>query len=469
MAKVHFIGICGAGMSATAKLLRDSGWQVSGSDSSFYPPVSTYLKKNNIPFVAGYRKQNIPKNVDMIVIGKHAGLSPETNEEVKQAFDSGVSVKSFPEVLNELILGKDNIVITGSYGKSTCAALVAWCLQVSGRDPSYFFGAIAKTPPESSKLGTGNIFVLEGDEYPSSNWDPRSKFLHYRPKHVLLTSLEHDHVNIFKTVGSYRKPFKDLVALLPKDGTLTACIDGDGIPQFISRLDKKVILYGLSGKAPWNVRNLKFGEKTSFDIVLNNRKIVSVKTTLLGRHNVENILGTSALLFSLGLTTPAHFKKAIASFQAIERRLDRKSEKTKLPIYEGFGSSYAKARSAILAAKLHFPHKKLLVLFEPHTFSWRNPKALPWYDSVFDGVDLVLIYKPPKQTGSIKQLNLREITGRVSRANIKVKGFGSAAQGLDLLKKNLNNDSMLLILSSGGFDGLIGPAVKVAESKFPKQ
>ncbi len=457
-------------MSAVAKLLHDSGWQVSGSDSSFYPPVSTYLERNHIPFVSGYKRQNIPKDASSIVIGKHAGLTPDENEEVRAAFAAGTTLKSFPEVLAELGRDKDNIVIAGSYGKSTCAAIVAWCLQRAGLDPSYFFGAIAETPPESSKMTSGNLFVLEGDEYPSSNWDSRSKFLHYHPKHILLTSLEHDHINIFKTPDDYRKPFRELVSLLPRNGTITACVDGDGIADFISKINKKVVLYGLSGKAPWKIKNLNFGEKTSFDIIYNGKKMVGVSTSLLGRHNVENILGTAALIFSLGLSNPKQFQEAIASFKAIERRLDKKSDKTEIPIYEGFGSSYAKAKSAIEAAKLHFPNKKIAVIFEPHTFSWRNRQALPWYDNVFSGADLVMLYRPPAQSGNAQdQLALEEIVSRVRRAGINAIGFESPGEGLDVLERNLDNDTMILILSSGGFDGLIESVINIAESKFPKR
>ncbi|MGH6755122.1 MAG: Mur ligase domain-containing protein, partial [Bradyrhizobium sp.] len=185
--KAHFIGIAGKGMSATALLLRQMGVRITGSDEGFYPPVSDYLRNENIPFAAGYRKENIPDDADVIVIGKNAKLVPESNEEVRAAMDSGKPVRSFADLLHDMTVNSETIVAAGSYGKSTCTALLAWCLRVANRDPSYFIGEITNGLERHAHRGQGPTFVLEGDEYPASNWDNRSKFLLYNAKNVLLT------------------------------------------------------------------------------------------------------------------------------------------------------------------------------------------------------------------------------------------------------------------------------------------
>jgi UDP-N-acetylmuramate: L-alanyl-gamma-D-glutamyl-meso-diaminopimelate ligase len=175
--KAHFIGIAGKGMSATALLLRQMGVQISGSDEGFYPPVSDYLKNEKIPFAAGYRKENIPDDADVIVIGKNAKLQPDSNEEVRAAMASGKPVRSFADLLHDMTADTETIVAAGSYGKSTCTALLAWCLRVANKDPSYFIGEITNGLDTHAHRGWGPTFVLEGDEYPASNWDDRSKFL----------------------------------------------------------------------------------------------------------------------------------------------------------------------------------------------------------------------------------------------------------------------------------------------------
>ena len=218
--KAHFIGIAGKGMSATALLLRQMGVRITGSDEGFYPPVSDYLRNENIPFAAGYRKENIPDDADVIVIGKNAKLQPESNEEVRAAMDSGKLVRSFADLLHEMTVNSETIVAAGSYGKSTCTALLAWCLRVANKDPSYFIGEITNGFERHAHRGQGPIFVLEGDEYPASNWDNRSKFLLYNAKNVLLTSATHDHINVFPTHADYLAPFRTLLGSLPSDGLL---------------------------------------------------------------------------------------------------------------------------------------------------------------------------------------------------------------------------------------------------------
>jgi len=218
--KAHFIGIAGKGMSAVALLMREAGVEITGSDEGFYPPVSDYLAAANIPFSNGYKKENIPDDADVIVIGKNAKLTKESNEEVAAAFASGKRILSFPDVLEEMTAGDETLVVVGSYGKSTSTALLSWCLLQSQKDPSYFIGEITNGLEAHAHLGHGNVFVLEGDEYPSANWDYRSKFLHYNPKNVLLTSATHDHVNVFPTHEEYLSPFRQLIAVLPQDGLL---------------------------------------------------------------------------------------------------------------------------------------------------------------------------------------------------------------------------------------------------------
>lgn len=466
--KAHFIGICGAGMSAVAILLKEIGWTVTGSDANFYPPVSTYLEESKITFFKGYSRGNIPPDASIIVIGKHAQLTPEQNEEVRAAFEMGVPVKSFAEILGEVTQDKENIIVAGSYGKSTCTALLAWCLEYGGEDPGYVIGAIPGTPERSSAAGRGNFFIIEGDEYPSANWDDSSKFLHYRPSHLLLTSLAHDHLNVFKTVADYRAPFKKLMSSLPPHGLLVACADGDGILETLNDLNIKAILYSATDpEAPWHIDNVSYGETTSFDIFHADQKISRISTGLLGRHNIENILGVSALLLTRKALTVEELEKAVKEFKPPQRRLNKISYSTKIPAYEGFGSSREKAISAISAMRLHYPTRNLIVLFEPHTFSWRAREALSWYDTVFTGADKVLIYKPPSHDAEPAQLQLEEIVRQVKGQGIDVDGFESPDVGYGLLGDALTEKSAVLILSSGGFDGMIEGVKKFIETKFP--
>lgn len=466
--KVHFIGIAGKGMSATALLLQEQGWEISGSDEGFYPPVSDFLAKANIPFARGYKKENIPPDADLIVIGKNAKLVPESNEEVAAALKSGKPVKSFPDILEELTKKTDNLVVAGSYGKSTATALLAWCLMHAGKDPSYFVGEISKGFRAHAHLGKGGVFVLEGDEYPSSNWDSTSKFLHYHAKSVLLTSATHDHVNVYPTHEAYLTPFRQLLASLPKDGLLVVNQGEQYARALAVACSAQKVFYGMGEDAPWHPESVVYGMPTSFDLYRDDRKIITLTTQLLGAHNIENIVGVGALLLTKKLLTPDEFAQGVKTFEGVKRRMELLSPTSSVAVYEGFGSSYEKAKSAMAAMKAHYPARRLLVVFEPHTFSWRNRVSLPWYDNVFQGANRVYIYEPATQGAAThQQLTQREIVARVERAGIAAEAISNPADALATIEKTLQADDAILILTSGDLGGLIQTIPAMAKRQFP--
>lgn len=465
--KYHFIGICGAGMSAVAKFLTEKGETVTGSDEGFYPPISDYLVENRISYTTPFSPTNIPADADVIVIGKHAKLVPEENEEVKAAFNSGKPILSFAQVLEQLSQDKERIVVVGSFGKSTCTSLLSWCLEHAGRDPSYFIGALPLTPNTNAHLGKGKEFILEGDEYPSSNWDKTSKFMFFHPKHLLVTALAHDHVNVFPTHEDYLSPFINLINGLPAEGKLIMCIDDKTVRSKIKSFPHEIVTYGLE-EGTYHVENIVFGITTTFDLVRNGSVLTSLSTSLLGKHNIQNIVGVSALLLETYKITKEQLASGIQTFKGITRRLDKKSGMTSIPIYEGFGSSVDKARSAIEAIKLHFSTKRLVVIFEPHAFSWRNRTTIHWYDSVFEGVGHVFLYKPPDHgSATHDQLSLDEIKERIEAANTSVTSFENDSIGLTKLIEYTKSEDVILILSSGGMNGFIPQIILALEEKFP--
>lgn len=467
MKKVHFIGIAGAGMSAVAVMLKNEGYEVTGSDEACYPPADTYLKNAGVEFTIGYKKENIPQGVDCIVIGKNAKLVKETNAEVAEAFSRDVIIYSLPELINTLIQETENIIVAGSYGKSTVTSLIAWCMQEAGKNPGYFIGATPLGMKTNATMGDGKYFVLEGDEYPSANWDTKSKFLYYKPHDVLLTSAEHDHINVFPTPEEYQKPFSELLQLIPKNGFVFVNADEENALSLAQASEKNIISYGLTNGV-WQAENITYGEVTSFTITKDGDAVGDFSTTLLGEHNVRHIVGITALLITKNILGADEIAKHVASFQGLHRRLDRKtSAECSVQVYEGFGSSYEKARAAIEAVQLHFPKKRLVVLFEPHTFSWRNRTTLHWYDTVFSGVDSVFVYKPAEQgKASHDQSTQEEIIERINKGGVMVKPIQSKESGLELLEKEIREGDVVLLLTSGDLGGLIEETVNFVEEKF---
>jgi UDP-N-acetylmuramate: L-alanyl-gamma-D-glutamyl-meso-diaminopimelate ligase len=467
--RAHLIGICGKGMSGLAFLLKQKAFVVSGSDQAFYDPIASLLKKNGINFTPVYSPLNIPIDADLIVIGKHANLIPEENEEVKAAFMSGIKIQSLPETLGKLAEKTENTIVAGSFGKSTMTALLAWCLETSNKDPSYFIGAVPFGFKTNAKLGKGKHFIFEGDEYPSSNWDKRSKFLHLHPKNLILISAEHDHINVFQSEKDYIRPYKELVSLLPKDGILVVSREGKNIEKVVKNAKCRIVNYGFDEKSTWYPENIIYGEKTSFDLFKNKNKIINLETILLGNHNIENIVGAGAFLLEKKLITPKEFRKTVKSFRGLSGRIDLKTKKSSVLVYEGFGSSYAKAKSVFDAIKLHFPNKNLITVFEPHTFSWRNTETKKWYKDIFNtSSKVIMLPSPLSDEKTPNQMNFSEIIKEARKNRTDILVAKNEKSALALLKKIVKKDDIVVLISSGSLLGLTVSVPKLMEKMFPK-
>ena len=453
--KVHLIGIAGVGMSALAVLLKEAGFAVSGSDKDIFEPVAGYLRKNKIKFSKTYGPRNIPGEVKLAVIGKHAGLSEKDNSETREVIRRKMEIKSLPEMLARLSDKTENLIVAGSFGKSTLTALLAWCLVKAKRDPSYFIGALPIDLKNSSHLGRGQEFVLEGDEYLSANWDRISKFLHYRPSAVLLISAEHDHVNIFPTEKSYIEPYKKLVRKIPRKGFLVYAKNAKNT-ESIARFSKcRKVSYGVEDtRANWYARNIKFGKISSFDLVHKGKKIAKIQTKLLGRHNIENMVGAGALLLESKKMTPRVFARAVKNFSGIRRRIELKNPGSKNPVYDIFGSSYEKTRAGFEALRLHFPDKRIVVVFEPHAFSWRNKKFLYWYKNIFRDVGEVIMLPAVSRGPKDKiELSTKNIWGEAQK-HFPVHTAKTAKEAQKILKKIIKKNDVIALVSSGPMLGL---------------
>ncbi len=451
--RIHFTGLAGAGMSAAALMMRDAGHQVCGSDQDVFPPMSTYVEGLGFPFHRRFDAANVPADLDVLVLGASAKLGGEGNPEVAEARRRGVRITSFPELVGDATAGRVNTVVAGSFGKSTCTALMAHVLREARHDAGWMVGAISPSLPHTGHWGTAPEVVLEGDEYIVGPADRRSKFLLYHPRDVLLTSLVHDHVNVFPTFADYEAPFADLLKLLPAEGLLVAR-ESPAIRKIVGAAASRIVWYDTARCDGWWADDVVYGDVTRFTLVSPDGPRIALSTSLLGTHNIENIVGVGAYLRERGLVSEQALSSAVASFAGIRRRLDRLTTCSAVPLIEGFGSSYEKARSAIEALLLHYPQRPLTVVFEPHTFSWRSRDALAWYDTVFEGAARVLIVPPPTH-GALThhQSSFEEILARTAATGVPVEGVNSAEETIRLLS-GLKGDEVVLLLSSGPLLGL---------------
>src|SRR5436309_1782594 len=219
--KIHLIGICGTGMGSLAGLLAAAGHEVRGSDENVYPPVSTMLERQGIRLLSGYLPSNLDWGPDLVVIGN---IVTRANQEAEEVLRRELQYWSFPQAVDEFFLkNRHPVVVAGTHGKTTTSALMAWVSREEGRDPSWLVGGVLRGQERSFQLGSGEQFIIEGDEYESAYFDKGSKFLHYRPRTAILTSVEFDHAEIFKDLDAVKRVFAAFLALVPEDVVLGVC------------------------------------------------------------------------------------------------------------------------------------------------------------------------------------------------------------------------------------------------------
>src|SRR5438093_4665676 len=229
---IYLIGICGTAMASLAGMLRERGYAVSGSDSDVYPPMSDFLDRLGIPVFRGYNAENLVQiQPDLVVIGNALSRG---NVEIEHVLDSGVRYASMAETVKELFIrGKNSIVVAGTHGKTTTTAMLAWILDVAGRQPSCPVCGIAENYARSFQVAGGPDFVIEGDEYDTAFFDKGPKFLHYLPRIVLLKNIEFDHADIYADLEALKVSFRRLINIVPRSGLIIAAVDSPVVRELV--------------------------------------------------------------------------------------------------------------------------------------------------------------------------------------------------------------------------------------------
>ena len=263
--RIHMIAICGTGMAALAGLLKKTGHHVTGSDQSIYPPMSTLLEQDHILCKQGYSPDHIAPDTDRVIIGNAVS---KDNPEVIETLRRALPYLSMASAVGTYFLkDKHALVVAGTHGKTTTSSLLASILTTAGKDPSALIGGWVNHFNSNHRLGSGPFFVVEGDEYDTAFFDKGPKFLHYRPEHAILTSIEFDHADIFPDIEAVRHAFQQFVQLIPKSGLLLAAAEYEEITQVTQNLPCRVEQYGIETEEPeqssaphWQARAIRQNE-----------------------------------------------------------------------------------------------------------------------------------------------------------------------------------------------------------------
>jgi UDP-N-acetylmuramate: L-alanyl-gamma-D-glutamyl-meso-diaminopimelate ligase len=382
---IHILGICGTFMGGLAALAREAGHQVSGCDDNVYPPMSAQLEAIGIPLTQGWSPAQLDLHPDVFVIGN---VVTRGNPLMEAILDSGARYTSGPQWLAEQVLfGRHVLAVAGTHGKTSTTAMLTWMLEDCGLAPGFLIGGVPLNFELSARLGSGRHFVIEADEYDTALFDKRSKFVHYRPRTLVLNNLEHDHADIFPDLAAIETQFHHLVRTVPGTGLIVANARDDALQRVLKRgCWSGVQRFGARREEPGGLRAR--GEPHAFDVLRGSLKVGRVDWLLTGEHNQLNALAAIAAAEHVGLPIE-RAAQALHSFRGVRRRLEVRGEVRGVKVYDDFAHHPTAMRSTIggLRRRLDGPaaivadRERILAVFEPrsNTMKLGSMKAqLPW-------------------------------------------------------------------------------------------
>jgi UDP-N-acetylmuramate: L-alanyl-gamma-D-glutamyl-meso-diaminopimelate ligase len=446
---LHFLGICGTAMGSVAAALAERGFRVTGSDENVYPPMSIFLEKKGIALTEGYRAENIPGNIDVVVIGN---AIKRGNPEVEAVLNRKLFYLSLPEVLkNYFLRGRHNLVVTGTHGKTTTTAMLAWIMEKAGRKPGYLIGGLPKNLGQGARLNDSKFFVVEGDEYDTAFFDKRSKFIHYLPELVIVNNIEFDHADIFNNLDEIKLSFRRLLNIIPKNGMVVLNGDDANCVQVAKDCLAQMIEVGFSKNCAQRIRGVvyssgssrfKLGEET-FEI------------PLIGEFNVRNaaMAATAARFYEVPKTK---IDNALKSFSGVARRQEMRGEVRGVKVIDDFGHHPTAIAYTLQALHHRYPGHRIWAVFEPRSNTTRRAvfqQQLPDALKLADGVFISQIAKL-EQIPEEERLNPEAVVTAIAKAGRPAFYEENADAIVDRIVPMLRRQDIVAVFSNGGFDNI---------------
>ncbi len=381
---VHFVGIGGTAMAATAVAMRDRGYQVTGSDQNVYPPMSTFLAARQIEVANGYGEANVAHRPDLVVIGNAVSRG---NPEAEVVLERKLRYCSLPELLKEFFIrGRRCLVVTGTHGKSTTASLLTWVFEHQGLNPSYLIGGIPLNLGQGARFTDSEWFIIEGDEYDTAFFDKRSKFVHYLPEVAIMNNLEFDHADIFDDVGAIQKSFRHFIRLVPRNGLLLANGDDPNLAPLLGVNHCPVKRFGLGEDNAVRAFNVRLGPTAS------EFEIPSFKfhLNLVGEFNVRNALAVVACAKHFNLKNQ-QIQAAFDTFKGLRRRMEVRGVAGGVIVIDDFGHHPTAIRETLRALRIKYPGQRLHAVFEPRTNTTRRNVFQEELAAAFADADTVVV------------------------------------------------------------------------------
>ena len=466
--RIHLVGVAGTGMGSFAGMLKAAGYEVTGSDTNVYPPMSDMLAAWGIDVMTPYAADNLDRaKPDLVIIGN---VIRRENPEATAVRERRIPQMSFPAAFGSLILaGKHSVVVVGTHGKTTTSALMAHVLVAAGTDATFLVGGVTLNYDGNFRYSAGRYVVVEGDEYDTAYFDKGPKFLHYRAKTAILTSIEFDHADIYRDMPHYESAYEKFAATLPTDGTLAVCASYPNAVAIARRANRaRVLTYGFDGD--YAASDISFDvEGAHFTIQEPDGSAPRFLLPMAGRHNVENAVGVYAAARSLGLTS-VQIAEGFASFRGVKRRQEPRGEPNGILVIDDFAHHPTAVRETIHAIRLRYPDRRLWAVFEPRSNTSRRNIHQKEYAESFDGAERVSLKvpEPHDKVPANEQLDVPMIAESLRGHGIEADFSSDVGDLVRRVGSEAKRGDVVLVMSNGAFGGLIPSLLTELERRDSK-
>ncbi|MES2623256.1 MAG: Mur ligase family protein [Patescibacteria group bacterium] len=455
MKTAHIIGVCGTAMASLASLLIERGMTVSGSDQACYPPMSTVLEDLHVQ-VLPFDVKNI-EGKDLIIVGN---MCSPVNVEAAYCRDNNIPYFSLGEIIGKLCIGdKKSIVVAGTHGKTTTTSVAISAFKYASLNPAYLVGGVMKEDGKSAHYNPDSkYFIIEGDEYDTAYFDKRPKFLHYKPYVTIITSLELDHIDIYKDFADYEQAFKYLIEATHKDGVVIACVDDNNVKILVEKMKDTgahIITYGKDFDADMKIvaiETVTEGQKVTVEY---KGKQDTFTTHMFGEYNALNTVAiyTAATFLNLDIEK---IKESFTTFEGVKRRQEIYGVKNNVTIIDDFAHHPTAVFKTLKGLRERFPTSNIRAIFEPRTNTSRAKIFEEEYAHAFSFTNQVYISTPKKKDGynSDEFMDVEYVAKTISEQGIPCKAFSDADEIVAYIKNEIQSGDILVVMSNGDFHGI---------------
>jgi len=454
---VHILGICGTFMGGIAAIARAAGHRVTGSDRNVYPPMSTQLAALGIELTEGYGAAQLAPRPDVVLVGN---VMSRGQEVVEALLDSTIPYSSGPEWLAREVL-RDHwvLAVAGTHGKTTTSSMLAWILEDAGLSPGFLIGGVPDNFPVSARLGELPFFVIEADEYDTAFFDKRAKFVHYRPRTVILNNLEYDHADIYPDLAAIERQVHHLVRTVPGSGRIIS----NGGDANLERVLTMGCWSGLerfaraSGEGVlWSAALPPGGDGSVFTVLAGGAEQGELRWSLIGTHNVENALAAIAAARHAGVPAPRAID-ALTRFSGVRRRMELRGTAAGVSVYDDFAHHPTAIATTLDGLRRRVGRQRIVAVLEPRSNTMRMGVHGDTLGASLAGADEVWLYAPKDLGWDAKS----SVATLGARAHVSEELDALLAS----LATSVRADDHVLIMSNGGFGGLHGKLLQALQRR----